>query len=521
MPIAGRRIPLLAATLAFAASRGRGAPTSAEEGGRASDEGPPQSAFPAPAPAGGRIVQSLFRFPASRLGPEFDELLRSWHSGWLRADEGTLSAGSGGAEPRSGLPPIAPDPSGTSHALRAVSADAATLFRRQCYAPAPLTSSHLNNLYTNFEQRRKAMSFEYIEDAVEEMRLMHTMTKRFYPAFLPMDEDGSKLTANARIHRKKSKSTVNTIHARTTLPSDHDSPEKLSFQTTSTKIGDVEGILNETQQWSWYPPGHFSARGTPRIVPFRTNLYRSMRGKLQRRLQQLLPEFRFESGRMSGMFWYPPGGVREWHNNHLDLVGNAKKQGSVPNREQEILASQVWRMYAVRTVRDQDFDGRLDQLRNTEEGADRGNDDGSAMHVIPGGDSGITFDVLRKAGARPLTEKETMRQWSDEFAEDYPLPPGRNVNDQESTFVDIDDSTFDRDSVWRLPDRDGYVTLFRLPELWHCIVSEEVHRYSLGFAFSDREVQALLRLAGEDFDVADCEGNECVTEGETDNKDEL
>ena len=61
----------------------------------------------------------------------------------------------------------------------------------------------------------------------------------------------------------------------------------------------------------------------------------------------------------------------------------------------------------------------------------------------------------------------------------------------------------DRDAVWRIPDQDGYVTLFRLPELWHCIVSEEVHRYSLGFAFSDNEVQALLNLAGEQFDTQD------------------
>mmetsp|Transcript_3490 Transcript_3490/g.6979 ORF Transcript_3490/g.6979 Transcript_3490/m.6979 type:complete len:129 (+) Transcript_3490:3-389(+) len=112
------------------------------------------------------------------------------------------------------------------------------------------------------------------------------------------------------------------------------------------------------------------------------------------------------------------------------------------------------------------------------------------MHIIPGG-AGITEEVLKDAGARRLTDGERRRQWSDEFAEPF---------SQSAADLTTTDSSLNR-TVWRLPDQDGYVTLFRLPDIWHCIVSEEVHRYSIGFAFSDREVQALLSLAGIDFDT--------------------
>jgi len=67
-------------------------------------------------------------------------------------------------------------------------------------------------------------------------------------------------------------------------------------------------------------------------------------------------------------------------------------------------------------------------------------------------------------------------------------------------------------------DIDGYVTLFRIPDLWHCIVSEEVHRYSLGFAFSDKEVHALLQVADIDFDTVLDDKEKADT---IDRKDEL
>jgi hypothetical protein len=156
-------------------------------------------------------------------------------------------------------------------------------------------------------------------------------------------------------------------------------------------------------------------------------------------------------------------------------------------------------MYFVRTVREEEFDEKLRKLRSKQTSRGKATDveatvdesvnDHSAMHIIPGDDDGITLDVLKKAGARPLTDNEKKRRWSDIFAED------------DEHLLDATNDTFDRGSVWRLPDLDGYITLFRLPKLWHCIVSEEVHRFSLGFAFSDREVQALLNLAGVEFDV--------------------
>ncbi len=153
-------------------------------------------------------------------------------------------------------------------------------------------------------------------------------------------------------------------------------------------------------------------------------------------------------------------------------------------------------MYFVRTVRDEEFDKKLTKLRKGK-AADTNSNDHSALHIIPGNDDdGITLDVLEKAGARRLTNDEEKRQYSDEFAEDY--TPRMNKSDEPA---DLDGTGFDRNAVWRLPDIDGYITLFRIPDLWHCIISEEVHRYSLGFAFSDKEVQALLTLADWDFDV--------------------
>jgi hypothetical protein len=139
-------------------------------------------------------------------------------------------------------------------------------------------------------------------------------------------------------------------------------------------------------------------------------------------------------------------------------------------------------MYFVRTTRDPEFDRKLAKLKKSE-AVDQSSNDHSAMHIIPGDDAGITLEVLRRAGARLLNRAEEMRQWSDEFAEGQTHPPpGENyggVNDEDGTVLD-------RNAVWRIPDEDGYVTLFRLPDIWHCIVSEEVHRYSLGFAFSDK-----------------------------------
>ena len=143
---------------------------------------------------GSRIVQSLFRFPASKLGPEFDELLQNWYTDALYATNDALAN-------KNNTSIITPEQSGISHALKSVSTPAATLFRRQCYTPYPKSSTLHNNLYNNYEQRRKEISFQYNKDGKEEMRLLHTMTKRFYPALLPEEKGGD--TNNRRMHKKK------------------------------------------------------------------------------------------------------------------------------------------------------------------------------------------------------------------------------------------------------------------------------------------------------------------------------
>lgn len=469
-----------------------------------------------------QIVQSLFRFPASQLGPEFEELLHLWFDNALFTTpiRDDIKNENGNDSNDKKLPTITPDQSGKAHALYSVSSPSATLFRRQCYAPSP-KQPHLTNLYNNNESRKKEISFQYMKDSKEEMRLLHTLNKRLYPAFLPDDEEdiaknnSNKHQDTRKMHKKKSRSTVNTIHAQTNLPSDYDTPTKLAFQTYKDQI------QKQQQQWNWYPPAHFSSRGTPSNMPFRLNMWNVMRTKLQSKIQQLRPNFTFEAGRQSGMFWYPPGGVREWHNNALDLVGNARS--TKQNNMEQVLNTQVWRMYFVRTLRDDEIDNKLETLRiKRGEVLDKSSlNDHSAMHIIPGDDTGITLDVLQKAGARLLTANEEKRTWSDEFAEEYNATAPLTTNNK-----DIDEDGLDRNSVWRLPDMDGYVTIFRIPDIWHCIVSEEVHRYSLGFAFSENEIRALLMLANVDFDIVtdnddDKAGEEDDKDGDNDKKEEL
>lgn len=443
----------------------------------------------------GVIRQSLFRFPASQLGPEFEQLLNLWYDEWLytTTDE-------------NGTAIISPDPSGKQHALKSVSTPATTLFRRQCYGAAPMKSPKFTNLYNNLEQRRKEIEFQYIKDQKEEMTMLHTMVKRFYPAFLPIDGDSTA----THMHKKKVMSTVDTIHAQTELPLDYDSPSTLAFQTSKlhssdTSVDDEDD--SPTQQWSWRITGQFSNRGMPNFLKWRVKFYQAMRTKFQKEVSKETPGFKFQYARPSGMYWYPPGAVREWHSNYLDLGGvNTKNEKKTEN--QNIYSSQMWRMYFIRTVRDEEFDGLLHNLGVG--GSSNDVDDQSAMHIIPGEDEGITLDVLHKAGARPLTKEEKQRQWKDVFAEEY---SNSTLENEDEDISSDKERTLDRNSVWRLPDKNGYVTFFRLPKLFHCIVSEEVHRYSLGFAFSDEEVQALLRLAKVDFGVTgDGEGHGMVTD---------
>lgn len=487
------KLLLLLATILLVALPSCCSSAAAEEGAAADD---------------GRIVQSLFRFPASKLGPEFEKLLTLWYDEWLYTTTN---------ETHTNI--ITPDPSGRQHALLSVSTPAVTLFRRQCYGE--VKSSQFTNLYRNFEQRRKEIEFQHMKDPVEEMKMLHTMTKRFFPAFVPSEDGTSSDTtiATAHMHKKKSSSTVDTIHANTKLPLDYDSPSRLAFQTKKlSNHVDDDNNDTPTQQWSWRPAGQFSNRGMPNFMQWRVKFYNLMRNEFQNELSKSTPGFKFAFGRPSGMYWYPPGAVREWHSNYLDLGEVTKSQHQLMTRNEHIYASQVWRMYFIRTVRDEEFDGLLRHL-----GVDtssNGVDDHSAMHIIPGDDEGITLDVLKKAGARPLTSEEKNRQLNDVFAEEY---TNLTINSTLASGDDVPkgsegDMPLDRNSVWRLPDKNGYVTFFRLPKLLHCIVSEEVHRYSLGFAFSDEEVQAMLRYAGIDFDVT---GSTTAQSDQSPGRDEL
>lgn len=471
------------------------------------------------APTDDRIVQSLFRFPATKLGPEFNDVLQNWYTDWFHVPKSNMTA----AKSANHLPPITPEQAGWDHAFYSVATPAATIFRRQCYGPTPATTK--KSLYDSFEQRRKAISFEYLRDPDQERIMLHKMTKRLYSAFLDAEKD-EELTNNnlSSIHKKKSRSTIDTVYAQTTLPLDYDSPSKLSFKTFAKTVHDDTGNRTSssaatTQQWTWQTPALFSERGSTNFIHFRQTMYFAMRAQqLIHRLQLALPSFTgWAHGRQSGMFWYPPGGVREWHNNKYDLGHEMTKLNPA---DREAMKSQVWRMYFVRTVRDTQFDNKLEKL--TKKSCDGNSNDHSGMHIIPGKDAGLTMEVLRSAGARPLTKDEKRRQWSDEFAEDYVIPSSADLSNETEPGSDYDDgNSFDRNSVWRVPDQDGYVTFFRLPDIWHCIISEEVHRYSLGFAFSEKEVQALLKLAGVDFDVAPAPAPDHDENSRMDKKDEL
>src|SRR5210317_1688846 len=224
----------------------------------------------------GHIVQSLFRFPASKLGPEFEKLLTLWYDEWLYTTTNETNTNI-----------ITPDPSRRQHALLSVSTPAATLFRRQCYGE--IKSSQFTNLYRNFEQRRKEIEFQHMNDPMEEMKMLHTMTKRFFPAFVPPEDGTSSDTtiATAHMHRKKSSSTVDTIHANTKLPLDYDSPSRLAFQTKKLS-NDVDDENNDTpiQQWSWRPAGQFSNRGMPNFMQWRVKFYNLMRNEFQNELSK-------------------------------------------------------------------------------------------------------------------------------------------------------------------------------------------------------------------------------------------
>ena len=146
--------------------------------------------------------------------------------------------------------------------------------------------------------------------------------------------------------------------------------------------------------------------------------------------------------KVTGTFWYPPNAIREWHTNAWD-VGTDKETGKM---------KKPWRMYFVRQ-------------KPVEAGDDV--QDKSGFHLVDG--NGISHERLGSVGAYQLSHHDDGQP-----------------------------------NVWRVPDQNGYVTLFRLqveePYRWHCIVADEtVHRYSLGMSLSDDDVEVLLQHVGVDY----------------------
>jgi hypothetical protein len=203
-------------------------------------------------------------------------------------------------------------------------------------------------------------------------------------------------------------------------------------------------VANDTyittdSKWAWRTAAVYSAQYAGRQTEFRQSVQKVL--KIPGRKDG------FFGGVVSGTFWYPPRAVREWHTNKWDIdVGSDAPQ-------------YWWRMYYIRQ-KPAAPDGSgvsLDQQRTLS--SDYFNDK-SGMHLVEG--PGIPPERLRELGAYPLNAD---------------------------------------DGVWRIPDQNGYVSLFRLqaekPWRWHCIVADEsVHRYSMGISFDDKGVEDMLRHVG-------------------------
>jgi hypothetical protein len=354
------------------------------------------------------VLESLFRFPASQLGKEFKPLIGGLDE-WIGKGSKEGTSTDGGANSRI-------DGFGAAHAQIYTSTPYIKRYHNACYYPPN------KSFYNRLEGKRKEIE--------------HT--------FLPVDEEFESL---------------NQLFSEMEDLAD-EIPSSLSSNSPFSKDASV---FSSDERWTWRPAAHFSSRGTKERHAFRNYMHNFVTS-FMRSLPNTKPPEREDAwemeGRNSGTFWYPPGGVREWHTNRLDIKGNP------------MLENQPWRMYYIRIL-----------PSTTTPPGDSDKSDGNAkertgsgMHLLyEGEDRGVTLDELQTAGARPVVD---------------------NVNDSNSNDLNTNNGTASITSaVWRVPDEDGYVTVFRLPELWHCIVSDTVHRYSLGFAFSEAQIQNLLNKA--------------------------
>lgn len=214
-------------------------------------------------------------------------------------------------------------------------------------------------------------------------------------------------------------------------------------------------MITEDHKWSWRTAAVFSAQYAGRQAEFRN--------AIQSELNIPGVEGGFFGGLVSGTFWYPPNAIREWHTNAWDMAEVDPTTGE---------PEYPWRMYYVRH-KAATPDGGLDTSRTVQDNPDYFKDK-SAMHLVDG--PGIPPERLQEFGAYRLS---TQYQQHEVQAEEDDYGP----------------------SVWRIPDQNGYVSIFRLqkekPYRWHCIVTDDsVHRYSMGMSLSDAGVEAMLKHAG-------------------------
>jgi hypothetical protein len=337
---------------------------------------------PMPSPLYGNLQYGLYRFEASRLGPQYQQAVRLFDD-YI-----------GGARQTQGFDEVA-----ATFAATQTRRPGAQQFHEECYA-APRDEQRLLNM--------------------EEHKKLHSAKGIPRLDFLRQEQD-------IFYGPPPRQAQVTPVHG-----SDNNNNNTV--------------MISQDRKWAWRTAAVFSAQ------------YAGAQGAFRRRIHDAIGDF--FGGSVSGTFWYPPNAIREWHTNNWDLQVDANSgQAKMP-----------WRMYYVRLKAADRLTGGLDTSRTLVEDPTYFVDK-SALHLVEG--PGLPPERLEALGAYRLTKEKEANQNAG----------GLNV--------------------WRIPDQDGYVSLFRLqhvePFRWHCIVADDsVHRYSLGISLDDAGVEAMLKHAGVD-----------------------